>query len=388
MKILVLGAGMQGKAALHDLAHSPEVKEVIAADADLVGLNAFVAQLNVDKIRPVGVDAADLASVGQLMQQVDAAIVLLSPALTPGTARIAVENGCHWVDASYSTLAYEELSGLARDKGVALLPEFGLDPGIDLVLAAAALNELQDVEEFYSYGAGVPEPEAANNVLKYKISWTFAGVLNSYSRSARFLRDGQVVDVTPDQLFEPGHVHEVDIEGVGKLEAYPNGDAVKYLKMLGLMGKCRQSGRFSMRWPGHSALWRSLVALGMLSDEPILVGGTEVVPRQFLHDLLSPQLQYLAHERDIAIVRVDATGNQDGKRRRVVYQVVDRRDLGSGLLAMQRTVGYTASIGAQMIVRGDIRGRGLLSPLRDVPAQPFFEELGRRGIRVERMLLD
>jgi len=67
---------------------------------------------------------------------------------------------------------------------------------------------------------------------------------------------------------------------------------------------------------------------------------------------------------------------------RLVY--LPLRDLESGLLAMNRTVGYTASIGAQMILRGDIRKRGLLSPLTDIPTNTFFTELRQRGIRVQR----
>jgi saccharopine dehydrogenase-like NADP-dependent oxidoreductase len=64
--------------------------------------------------------------------------------------------------------------------------------------------------------------------------------------------------------------------------------------------------------------------------------------------------------------------------------VIDLRDLASGLLAMNRTVGYTASIGAQMILRGDIEKRGLLSPLTDIPTDVFFTELRQRGIVVRR----
>jgi len=54
---------------------------------------------------------------------------------------------------------------------------------------------------------------------------------------------------------------------------------------------------------------------------------------------------------------------------------------------MQRTVGFTASIGAQMILRGDIQERGLLSPITDVPADVFFEELRQRGITIARQEL-
>ena len=59
--------------------------------------------------------------------------------------------------------------------------------------------------------------------------------------------------------------------------------------------------------------------------------------------------------------------------------------LETGLLAMQRTVGFTTSIGAQMILNGEIDKRGVLSPLRDVPPEPFVKALKARGIFVKRI---
>ena len=114
----------------------------------------------------------------------------------------------------------------------------------------------------------------------------------------------------------------------------------------------------------------------------------KISPRQFVHDLLSPQLQYEEDERDIAGIRIDARGIKDGERLRIIYQMMDRRDLETGLLAMQRTVGYTASIGAQMILRGDIQKRGLLTPSNDVPSGIFIAELEKRGIKIKRFELD
>lgn len=384
MRILVLGTGLQGKAALQDLVQSEEVTQVLAADSDLADLQAYVRTLPTHKVTAVPIDATDQAQVAGLMQQVDAAIVLLPPAVTAPTAATAVASGCHWLDASYTRPEYRAVHSEAVARGIALLPEFGLDPGIDLVLAAAALRELDEVHEFYSYGAGIPEPAAAQNPLQYKISWTFAGVLRSYNRPARLVQDGQVVEIAAADIFAAPNIHTVAVEGLGRLEAYPNGDAAHYVEFLGLTGQVRQAGRYTLRWPGHAAFWHKLAALGFLGETAVPVGETAVVPQQFLHDLLQPQLQYESHERDVALVRVEASGVRAGRPRHVRYQVVDRRDLKTGLLAMQRTVGYTISIGAQMIVRGDISGRGLLSPLTDVPVEPFFQALSQRGILVER----
>lgn len=387
MNILLLGTGLQGKAALHDLVRSPEVHHVVAADVNIDDLRRYVARLGADKVTCVALDVHDRDRVLELMRQVEAAIALLPVTFHPLIGELAVASGIHLVNASYVPPEFQALGREAEAKGLTILPEFGLDPGIDLVLAGQAVGEFDAVHEFYSYGGGVPEPRAADNPIRYKISWTFEGVLKSYRRPARVVRDGQVVDIPDTEVFAAEHIHTVDVEGVGRMEAFPNGDVVKYLEAVGIASTVRNAGRFATRWPGHCAFWKKLVDLGFLDETPVRVGDATVSPRRFVHDLLAPQpqLHYRDDERDLVVVRVDVRGIRDGRRKRVVYQVVDWRDLDTGLLAMQRTVGYTASIGVQMVLRGDIRKRGLLSPITDVPADVFFTELRKRGITVQRM---
>jgi saccharopine dehydrogenase-like NADP-dependent oxidoreductase len=384
MKILLLGLGFQGKAALHALVNSPDVERIIVADMNATELKDYINRLDTDKVTPVMLDARDEDRVAALMESVQAVILLLTPAFSLSIAKLAVAQGVHFVETSYALPEYTALGDEAAAKNLALLPEFGLDPGIDLVIAGQAVREFDEVHELHAYGSGVPEPAAADNPLNYKISWTFAGVLRSYNRPARFLQGGEIVDLSPAEIFEPQHVHNVDIDGVGRMESYPNGDAVRFLKTLGIEDTVREAGRYSMRWPGHSAFWKKMGKLGFLDETPIQVGDSSVSPRQFIHDLLAPQLQYKDNERDMTIIRVDAKGMKGGRQKRVLYHVIDRRDLGTGLLAMQRTVGFTASIGAQMILRGDIQGRGLLSPITDVPAEMFLNELSQWGIVVQR----
>ncbi len=388
MKILLLGVGLQGKAALHDLANSSHVSQITAADANFEALSAYTGQLNSSKITPVQLDVRDHARVSELMRAANAVITLLPQTFRLEMARLAIDSGAHYVETSYALPEYAELGRAAADRGLTLLPEFGLDPGIDLVLVGRAISELDEVHELHAYGTGVPEPEAANNPLNYKISWTFAGVLSAYQRPARMLKDGQVIDLTPSQMFSEEFTHPLEVEGIGLMEAYYNGDAVKYLDVFGIKETTRSTGRYSLRWPGHSAYWKKMVELGFLSEEPLQVGDVQVSPRQFVHDLLAPQLQYAANERDIAALRIDVRGLKDGQRKRIIYQMVDRRDLDTGLLAMQRTVGYTASIGAQMILRGDIQKRGLLAPGKDVSSDALITELQKRNINVTRYEMD
>jgi len=385
MKILLLGVGMQGKAALHDLVHNQDVSQVIAADQDWEALQAHVAgQGYGDRVRCERLDAGDPGSLAALMAlRPDVTIDLLPVPFADRVARAAVEHAVHLVNTSYTTPGIAALSDKAGSRGVTVLPEFGLDPGIDLVLAGQAVREFDEIDELLSYGAGIPEPESADNAIRYKVTWTFEGVLRSYHRPARLIRDGRVVEVEAGQIFAPHNLHAVRIEALGDLEAFPNGDALRFVEPLGLdQGRLRHMGRYTLRWPGHSAFWKVVADLGLLDDEPLLLDGRELDRVHFLAAAIEPHIRLGESERDIALVRVEAGGLQRGERARRAYQVLDRRDLGIGLTGMQRTVGFTASIGAWMIGSGAIAKRGVLSPIHDVPYPALVEALGERGVRV------
>jgi saccharopine dehydrogenase-like NADP-dependent oxidoreductase len=126
-----------------------------------------------------------------------------------------------------------------------------------------------------------------------------------------------------------------------------------------------------------------MAELGFLDDTPMPVDGGSISPRQFLVRHLTPKLQFIASERDVIILRVSAWGLKQGRQRRVTYQLIDYRDLNTGLFAMNRTVGFTASITAQMILKGQIKAAGVLSPTRDVPPKDLLRELKARGMQVE-----
>ena len=114
--------------------------------------------------------------------------------------------------------------------------------------------------------------------------------------------------------------------------------------------------------------------MGFLEDEPL----------KYLVRHLTPRLQYRDNERDIAVLRIEAWGIKQGSRKRITYEVIDYRDLETGLFAMNRTVGFTASIAAQMVLSGEVSRPGVLSPIADVPGKRVLEELQQRNIQVVR----
>lgn len=390
MKILLLGVGMQGKAALHDLARNESVKEIIAVDRDLDMLNTYVANRKYSrKVKCEQADAGKPGDIDRLIsQKPDVVIDLLPVNFADQVAEAAVRHGVHLVNTFYVLPEIKKLDEKAKAQGITILPEFGMDPGIDLVLLGEAVRNLDVVEEIYCYGSGIPNSDAANNPIKYKVTWTFAGVLRAYCRSSLIIREGKIENIKPTDMFNPANIHMVDIDGLGKLEAYPNGDALKYIGQLGLeKTNLRHIGRYTMRWPGHCEFWKKLVDLHLLDDEPVMVDGAPVDRKHYLAAAIEPYIRLGEQERDLAIIRIIASGWKNGKKTRLVYQMIDERDLESGLTAMSRTVGFTAGIGALLIGTGKINKCGVLSPVSDIPYDLLVKELAKRDIRITSSLI-
>ncbi len=393
MKILLLGIGMQGRAALYDLAQRDEVEEIIAADWDIEALRAHVVEMGYahtersrssPNIRCEQVDVSNQEDLDRLIgQDVDVIVNLLPKDFINTIAVAAVRNGVHMAFTSYITPELKAMAGEIEARGITILPEFGLDPGIDLVLLGHAVRSLDSVEDISCYGGGFPDADAADNPIKYKISWTFEGVMKSYRRAGRIIRDGAVVHIDDSGMFAPEYMHLVDIPGLGSLEAYPNGDALPYADLLEIdHADLRNIGRYAIRWPGHCAFWKAIVDLHLLDSEPVMVDGAAISPQQFMAAAMAPYLQYTDDERDVTVIRVEVAGQKNGEARHLVYQMVDKRDLETGYMSMNRTVGYTVSIGALMIGSGKLTRRGLLSPVNDIPFDYFVRELAARDIEV------
>ena len=384
MKIVVLGGlGLQGKAALADLAASPAVRSVICADASLEAWGTAKETMDTAKIDPVKIDATEKPGMISLFKQgANAVIDLLPMPLMRNAFEAAIEAGIPLVSTNYSH-GLRDLDPAAKSAGVALMAECGLDPGIDMILYNHALQGFDEIRLINSYCGGLPEPSASGNPLKYKVSWNWAGVLNSTRREARTIRDGRVIEIPADRQHDPGQIHEIDFPGLGRLEAIPNGDAVYCTDLLGITATIRESGRYSLRWPGWSAFWNPLKQLDFLSDAPVPGLPCEVSPFQFLTCHLGPRLQYGDNEKDLVAMCNVFEGLSGGKRIRRTLRILIERDLQTGLMAMSKGVGFPASIVAQMIAAGEIDASGILSPLIHVPSRLFLERLAQRGIRVE-----
>jgi lysine 6-dehydrogenase len=382
MKVLVLGGcGIQGRTAIHDLARNDQVSEVICADAVTSGLERISRFTDMAKVVQVPLDATNLQALVDLFRKADVAIDLLPRHYTEPVCQAAIRTGVSVVNTNYG-YPIRGLDAQAQEAGVAIMPECGLDPGIDLVLYGQAKRRFDELHVINSYCGGFPDAAACNNPLNYKVSWTWEGVLTSTKREARFIHNGKVVYIPPQEQHESDLIHSLDFPGLGKLEALPNGDALFFTDLIGATPTIRETGRYSLRWPGWCAFWAPLKRLGFLDDTPVEGLPGQITPHQFMTSHLEPKLQYADDEKDLVAMYNIFEGVRNGRRMRLTSWLLIERDLDTGLLAMSKGVGYPASIVAQMIAQRTIDRKGVLTPTEDIPYEPFMRELTKRGIIV------
>ncbi|TIL77837.1 MAG: saccharopine dehydrogenase family protein, partial [Mesorhizobium sp.] len=92
----------------------------------------------------------------------------------------------------------------------------------------------------------IPEPKAMAKPLCYKVSWNFDMVLMSQNRDSVLVENGQRVEVPAGCQHDNPFIHQIEIAGLGMLEAFPNGDASHYAGMLAAAKGLQRSGRYSL----------------------------------------------------------------------------------------------------------------------------------------------
>ena len=386
MKVLVLGGcGSQGRAALYDLSRNVSVDHITCADIQPELVDSFDL-IDKAKIRTIRLDVNDQKALTSAMDdKYDVVLDFLPPECVRAVAEAAIKSGVHLVNTNYADDILD-LHQAVKEKGIAIIPECGLDPGIDLVIYNHSLKYFDEVFKLNSYCGGIPEKAACANPLNYKISWNIGGVLNSQKRDATLIADSEIINIPAKDQHDNAYIHQIEFPGLGTLEAIPNGDAVYYANLLKITDTLHETGRYTLRWPGWSAFWNPMKKLGFLSDMPIKGLPCEVSPVEMLAKLLEPQLQYNDGEKDLAVMVNQVEGVREGKQQILTYSLMIERDMATGLMAMSMGVAYPACIAAEMIFRGEITRRGVLSPVTDMPYDLFMDQLNKRGIKIKETI--
>jgi saccharopine dehydrogenase-like NADP-dependent oxidoreductase len=327
------------------------------------------------------------------------------------------------------------LDEAAREKGLLFLNETGLDPGIDHMSAMRIIDHIHGkggrVDEFYSLCGALPAPEAANNPLGYKFSWSPKGVILASRNGAFYLKKGKNIIVEPSRLFRDRFTYEYP--GIGNLEAYPNRDSTSYIEIYRIP-ETRTMYRGTFRFPGwcetldamkslnmlddtfinyegmtfsaflaergkvelndirkniaaklgvkeNSAVIKSFDFLGFFSNAPLHY--TETSPFEITSDRMISRMMLADNERDMVVLQhIFMALYPDGTREVIKSSMLDFGSASTNT-SISRTVALPAAIAVKLILEDKISLRGVLRPVYPEIYNPIIEELKTLGIEMK-----
>jgi len=358
MKILILGGGLMGPAAAFNALSNPDVSQVIICDMSQEQLQRSVDKLagkpGADKLGVVRLDLNNREAATELMAKFDAIVAALPQSVSALATEAALKAGTPLIDLSKSDdNKLPMLQGMAQTRGGLAILACGLEPGLTEIMARHLAEKLDQVDEVHIKCGGIPEEPAPP--LGYKI--VFGGQQLPLRETDAYLVENGQLKAVPRY----SGVEAITFSGVGECEAWHEG-FMPWLLDLPLLKNLRAGTQKTVRWPGYAAKVTVLKEMGLLSNKPIQVDGVEVVPKRLLDTLLYPRVKLNEGEKDIAVFRVEVTGQKAGRSCRLQAEMVDRYDESLSFTAMARTTAFTGAIVAQMIARGDIQSKGLLHP--------------------------
>jgi len=375
MRMLVLGAGLQGSACAFDLLKNPDVSRVTLADVSVASLATFLEPVAGSRLVPLALDVRNVDAVRAAFADCDAVMSAIPYYFNFPLAQLAVEAGVHFADLGGNTEIVRQqqtLDAEAKAKGVSVVPDTGLAPGMVNIIAQHGIDQFDSVEKVQLFVGGLPQhPEPP---LGYQIAYSIEGMIDYYTTPSLVVRDGKPQEVAALSELE----HITFAEPLGELEAFHTAGGLSTM-VYRYAGKIQTMEYKTLRYPGHAAIMQSIRGLGLLDRVAVDVKGQQVVPRDVFVRVAGEKLR--KGKPDLVALRVVVTGTKDGERSTRTWEVVDHFDAAHGITAMMRTTGYTLSITGQLQASGAIVS-GVHTPDECIPAERYFAMLKERGVGI------
>ena len=428
--VVILGAGRVARPMVEYLLKFPDYR-VILASRTVSKAEKLIHHHSHGEALPL--DVQNEAALDRLVQRADLVVSLLPYTYHEKFARLCLTHQKPFITTSYVSEPIRQMDAKARERGVIILMEIGLDPGIDHMSAKKIIDQVHadggKVIAFRSYCGGIPAPEANTNPLGYKFSWSPRGVLMAGRNGARFMENGKIVEIPGEDLFN--HHWNIQIDGF-ELEVYTNRDSLTYIDRYQIP-EVQTMFRGTLRYPGWSEVMGALSQLGLLSETKVegvnqwpyatilkrILGISEIedlkeaiarrlkrkaddpllqklqwlgffkdtlfleestTPIDFLAHLMLERMQFKPGERDLVVLFHDFRAQYSDRMERITSTLIEYGQ-PNGDTAMARTVSLPAAIAARLILEGTFQHPGVHIPVLPDLYLPVLQELEALGIR-------
>jgi len=435
--ILLLGAGRSTACLIQYLLNESEKENW---HITLVEQNTEFAASKTNGHKNVTILSLDIVDDHQRKELISKSDIVIS--MLPVRFHLLVIEDCillkkNMVTASYISPEIEAKNKSAKEAGVTIMMEIGVDPGIDHMSAMKIIDEIREdggeMLLFESFTGGLVAPECDDNPWNYKFTWNPRNVvLAGQGSAAKFIQEGKYKYIPYHRLFR--RTEFIDIEGFGKFEGYANRDSLNYRSVYGL-DDIPTIYRGTLRKPGFSRSWDLFVKLGATDDSYIMEGSKDMTHREFINSFLaydthnSVELKlrhYFNIPQDDPILEkfewldIFATipiGITEDKTPAQILQIIlekkwtlketdkdmivmwhkmgwktaegETKMLTSSMVvkgedrtytSMAKTVGLPVAIATKMILNGTINEPGIQRPISKKIYEPILEELKSFGI--------
>ncbi|ROW06066.1 hypothetical protein VMCG_04524 [Cytospora schulzeri] len=443
-KVLMLGAGFVTKPTLDILSESGIAVSVACRTL----ASAEKLSAGVKNASPIALDVNDPAALDAAVGKHDLVISLIPYTFHAKVIQSAIRQKKHVVTTSYVSPAMMELDAAAKEAGITVMNEIGLDPGIDHLYAVKTIEEVHQaggkITSFLSYCGGLPAPEASDNPLGYKFSWSSRGVLLALGNNAKYFKDGETVDISGKDLM--GAAKPYYIYPGYAFVAYPNRDSTPYKERYNIP-EAETIIRGTLRYQGFPEFIRTLVQTGFLTETPsdvlskpiswkeatkAIVGASssseedlkeailakatfnspeeksrilsglrwvgifsdeQITPRgnplDTLCATLEKKMQYEGEERDMVLLQHKfEIEHADGRKETRTSTLVEYGD-PKGYSAMAKTVGVPCAVAVKQVLNGTLSEKGVLAPMSWKICEPLLNELKEKyGITMEEKTIN
>ena len=344
-KIVVLGAGMVGKAMAVDLSRN---HDVTAVDLDEESLSYLSSKYNI-KTQPLNL--MDEEAIKELVSGFDLVVSAVPGFMGYDLVKAVIEAKKNVVDISFMPEDFMDLNALAAQNGVTAITDCGVAPGMPNLIAGY-WNEIMEIESIDYVVGGLPRVKVYP--FYYKAPFSPIDVVEEYIRPARYIEKGQ--PMTKPAMSEPEFMF---FEKVGTLEAFYTDGLRSLLHNLPHIPNMKEK---TLRYPGHIHLIQALKTAGFFEKNPITINNTAIRPIDFTSKILISDWKLNPNEEEFTVMRVTISGKIDGKPRTVRYDLYDEYDKQARLSSMARTTGFTATAHAELILQSRFTGKGVFPP--------------------------
>jgi lysine 6-dehydrogenase len=343
-KVIVLGAGLVGKAIAIDLSKK---FDVTSADINEEAL-AAVAKSG---IKTAKVDATAASELQNVLSQYDLVVGAVPGFMGYRMVQSVIEAGKNIVDISFFPEDPFGLDDAAKRKNVTVVTDCGVAPGMGNVILGYH-NHRMKIQNYECLVGGLPV--VREWPYEYRAVFSPIDVIEEYTRPARYVQNSAVV--VKEALSDP---ELVSFDGVGTLESW-NSDGLRSL--IRTMPNIPNMIEKTLRYPGCIEYLRVLRETGFFSSDAVDIKGVKVRPIDVTAKLLFPKWKLKPGEEEFTVMRIRISGEEAGNAKSYQYDLLDRTDKQSDTLSMARTTGYTCTAAVHLVAEGSFNRKGICPP--------------------------